>query len=86
MRHARWDYDRIQDPQGLIGEDEPVFLIRATDKVGPSAVRIWAFLVKEAGAKHDIVEAALHHALDMVRWQEENASAVHVPDMPAPER
>lgn len=32
MKHARADYDRIQDPAGKIGEDEPVFLLRAQDK------------------------------------------------------
>lgn len=31
MRHAREDYNRIQDPAGKIHEDEPVFLMRAQD-------------------------------------------------------
>jgi hypothetical protein len=31
MIHARADYARIQDPAGKIGEDEPVFLMRAQD-------------------------------------------------------
>lgn len=31
MIHARTDYQRIQDPLGKIGEDEPVFLLRAQD-------------------------------------------------------
>ena len=28
MKHARDDYNRIQDPAGKIPEDEPVFLLR----------------------------------------------------------
>lgn len=32
MRHFRADYNRIQDPENKIGEDEPVFLIRAQDE------------------------------------------------------
>lgn len=32
MIHARKDYNRIQDPAGKIGEDEPVILFRAQDK------------------------------------------------------
>jgi hypothetical protein len=32
MIHARDDYNRIQDPEGKIGEDEPVLLFRAKDK------------------------------------------------------
>lgn len=28
MLHAREDYNRFQDPEGLIPDDEPVFLLR----------------------------------------------------------
>lgn len=42
MRHARADYNRIQDPLNLIGEDEPVFLLRAKDVSAPFVVRFWA--------------------------------------------
>ena len=31
MKHARSDYDRIQDPDGKIPANEPVFLIRGQD-------------------------------------------------------
>lgn len=31
MKHAREDYNRIQDPAGLIPDGEPVFLIRGKD-------------------------------------------------------
>jgi hypothetical protein len=36
MRHLRSDYNRIQDPEEKIGEDEPVFLLRAQDKAFPA--------------------------------------------------
>jgi hypothetical protein len=39
MRHARADYDRIQDPDGLIPQDEPVFLIRGQDRAAPAMER-----------------------------------------------
>src|SRR5258708_4200756 len=32
MIHAREDYMPIQDPRNKIGEDEPVFLLRAQDE------------------------------------------------------
>lgn len=32
MIHARSDYNRIQDPSGLIPDNEPVILFRAQDK------------------------------------------------------
>lgn len=42
MIHARPDYNRIQDPAGKIGADEPVFLVRAQDKSAPETLRFWA--------------------------------------------
>lgn len=42
MKHARDDYDRIQDPAGLIPEDEPVFLFRAQDRFAAEALDRYA--------------------------------------------
>ncbi len=42
MKHARSDYNRIQDPMGIIPHDEPVFLLRAQDKFAVTAVRHYA--------------------------------------------
>ncbi len=39
MKHARKDYDRIQDTVGKIPENEPVFLIRGQDLAAPAALR-----------------------------------------------
>jgi hypothetical protein len=39
MRHARPDYNRIQDPAGLIPDDEPVFLLRAQDALAAPILR-----------------------------------------------
>lgn len=79
MLHARPDYQRIQDPEGRIPVDEPVFLLRAKDISAAGAVRCWASLAKGAGAADDIVNLALVQADKMEAW------AVHqVPDMPAP--
>jgi hypothetical protein len=80
MIHARQDYNRIQDPAGLIPADEPVFLIRAKDKCAPATVRAWAMEARQAGADNDIVFAAFRHADLMEAWQRENGS--QVPDMP----
>ena len=81
MKHARADYDRIQDPAGLIPDDEPVFLIRGRDMVGPSAVESWALLAEMAGASPDIVAAARAQVGRMRGWQQ--ANGYKVPDMPA---
>lgn len=70
MKHARSDYDRIQDPAGLIPSDEPVFLIRARDVVSGDAVREWAFLNEMAGGDPALSDAARRHALLMDEWKE----------------
>jgi hypothetical protein len=78
MRHARADYDRIQDPAGLIPDDEPVFLVRASDAVAARTVRFWANEAESKGAAPNIVEAARRQAELMDAWP------IHkVPDMPA---
>ncbi len=68
MIHARPDYNRIQDPANLIGEDEPVFLLRATDKTAPNAIRHWAAMQHN----EDISQLAYAHAIKMEEWQEKN--------------
>lgn len=80
MRHAREDYNRIQDPAGLIPEDEPVFLIRGQDVAAPNAVRAWAREATRCGADRAIVEAAEEQADAMEEWQ--NQHGFRVPDMP----
>lgn len=68
MKHARPDYDRIQDPAGLIPADEPVFLIRGQDVVAGAAVRAWAEMAARVGADPEIVEMARRHATLMEAW------------------
>jgi len=85
MIHAREDYNRIQDPLGKIGADEPVFLIRSTDAVGPATIKIWVLLVEVVGAHASIIEHANDHACLMEEWQAEHLDDVHVPDLPQEE-
>lgn len=80
MKHAREDYDRIQDPENKIPKDEPVFLIRAQDVTAPDVVRYWAMQAKYKGAKESIVLAARTQADHMVEWQREHN--MKIPDMP----
>lgn len=79
MKHARNDYNRIQDPSGKIPEDEPVFLIRGQDHCGPATLEAWANLAEMAGARSDIVDAAKSQAERMRKWQETVGSKT--PDM-----
>ncbi len=79
MKHARADYNRIQDPathdatllsdgSTAIGEDEPVFLIRAQDISSGDAVRAWATTHDRNGGDPVLSDMARVHALDMDEW------------------
>lgn len=46
MIHARNDYQRLQDPEKKIPQDEPVFLLRAQDQTSAEVVRHWCRLNK----------------------------------------
>ncbi len=80
MKHARSDYDRIQDPAGLIPDDEPVFLLRGQDRLAPDLVEIWARSAEAAGAAPNIVAAAREQVARMLHWQLSHGDKL--PDMP----
>lgn len=80
MKHARKDYDRIQDPDGKIPADEPVFLIRGQDLAAPETLRQYAIEAARKGAAENIITATLKQAEAMEKWQRERARKT--PDMP----
>lgn len=91
MLHARTDYQRIQDPAGLIPEDEPVFLLRAQDIIAPDVVRHWAYMAKQLYTSDADVPKMAHlcnlamtHAVRMEAWQAEHRAKV--PDVPEHEQ
>lgn len=80
MKHAREDYNRIQDPANLIPENEPVFLLRGQDAAAPSAIEAWIAKARQFGAKENILKAAQDHADLMRIYQIEIQNKI--PDMP----
>ena len=76
MRHARQDYNRIQDPAGIIPHDEPVFLLRAQDITAPHAVRAWARAQWENKGNRDMGGMAMEHADRMEEWQRVHGAKV----------
>jgi hypothetical protein len=70
MKHARTDYDRIQDPAGLIPEDEPVFLLRGQDKYAAKLVELYADIVEfnSEGETAELVKLCRDHAQKMRAW------------------
>lgn len=80
MKHAREDYNRIQDPANIIPEDEPVFLLRASDMIAPTIVREWGIVAMAIGVNPKMANAAFEQAIKMQEWQRENG--FKKPDMP----
>lgn len=75
MIHAREDYNKIvQDNSGRIPEDEPVFLLRAQDKVAADVVRIWAILHRSAGGHAALSSMANNHAERMDKWPKKKSA------------
>lgn len=73
MIHAREDYNRIQDPDGKIPEDEPVFLIRAQDTIGWKIVEEYVKLRRREHFRDEkeideMSRAILDHANKMREW------------------
>lgn len=68
MRHARPDYNRIQDLSGKIPADEPVFLLRGQDKLAADTVRFWAFAAERKKLDPEMIHIARAHAAIMESW------------------
>ena len=49
-------------------DDEPIFTLRAQDKLAPMVVRYWAELAEDAGSPAAKVEEALRCADEMDAW------------------
>lgn len=80
MKHARDDYNRIQDPENKIPENEPVFLLRGQDVCAIPALEAWVNEAKKQAVEPRMVSAALAQLEKMRDWQLEHK--VQVPDMP----
>jgi hypothetical protein len=76
MLHARMDYQRIQDPAGLIPDAEPVFLIRGQDEIGSMIVRAWADEYQKRGGDPVIADSARAQAILMDAWPTKKAADV----------
>lgn len=69
MLHALEKYNRrVQDSENIIPEDEPVFLLRAQDRVAPNAVLYWAEMAEKEGVDPEMIRLARKHAEKMVQW------------------
>jgi len=71
MKHARHDYDRIQDPEGKIPSEEPVFLLRGQDILAPELLLRWAAKLRLGGGDPVMAHMVENHAQKMIAWQKD---------------
>jgi hypothetical protein len=80
MKHARKDYDRIQDPENKIPQDEPVFLLRGQDKFAPELLLRWSAHLRLSGGDVSMAILVENQAQEMIEWQKNHK--VKIPDLP----
>ena len=61
MVHARKDYNK-KKLDSFIPKDEPVFLLRASDKYAPRVIKYWAEKVESNGGQKQMADDARKHA------------------------
>jgi hypothetical protein len=78
MKHAREDYQRIQDPAELIPADEPVMLFRAQDELFQEVCNFYArrLLEKYGNQRIHMATVVMAHAALGAKWHRQK-----MPDM-----
>lgn len=86
MIHSRKDYNRIQDPMGKIGKDEPVILFRAKDslmiKVLIHYIQLCHQFLPMTSNTKEMIDGLEAHLNRVRQWQDNNAKLVKYPDIP----
>lgn len=60
---------RGEGPLAKAAPTEPIFILRAQDRLAPSIVEAWADLAASLGSPHEKVREARELAESMKRWQ-----------------
>lgn len=84
MKHANPKYDHIQDPLGVIPDDEPVFLMRGTDPATPAAIRTWLEVAETLGVPLQRRTEVRDHLETITIFQLDHKDLVHVPGTQRP--
>lgn len=64
-----------------IPDDEPVFILRAQDKIASVIVEYWLELAYDFGVKAEkLVKVKDKHLIPMIRFSQNNPSKMKIPD------
>ena len=72
-------YGRVTSEFKEFGEEEPLFVLRAQDRLAPLAVDVYAALLRAAGLDNQADDVEIV-ATEMQTWQTLNADRVKLPD------
>lgn len=73
---ARKKVEAVTGCYAKAADDEPLFVLRATDVLAPLVVRTWADMAADRGVSEGKVAEARQLAEDMELWQTENGSKI----------
>lgn len=77
MDFGRKDYNEsIHEIIDQAPSDEPVFLLRGSDKLAPTLIASYVKELVMAGVDQDIIDSAVSQCRKMIEWQEKNGSRV----------
>lgn len=62
-------YGRVTIERGTIGDDEPVIVLRAQDRLVPDLLKVYEILCTLAGSPLHHIEAIRDSALEIKAWQ-----------------
>lgn len=83
MLHGRPDYARIQDPDGLIAADEPVFVLRAQDRLMAAVLIHYLKLLPMDPARAPIRQSVADQLNRVMAWQAQHGCKTPDLDQPA---
>ena len=65
-------YGRVSLERGTIGEDEPVVVFRAQDRLLPKLLKVYKIMCELAGSPPHHLELIHESAMKVKAWQEDN--------------
>ena len=80
MKHAREDYNRFQDPENKIPEDEPVMLFRAQDRHFIRVLKYYADML-DAAMNKEVAKAVRRHIEDAKIYRVKKGVIIKEPDL-----
>jgi hypothetical protein len=65
-------YGRVTTERGTIGEDEPVIVFRAQDRLLPKLLKVYKIMCELAGSPQRHLDLIHESAMTIKAWQTEN--------------